>query len=89
MDIEKMNQGAIAVTIVITIAAFVVFIRIYAKQQIKIKTLEQSKKNDAAEIARLKKLITQFQEVDSEAHSNSSDLDSDPDSELEFMQNRS
>lgn len=84
-----MNPGAIAVTVVIIFAAFILFIRIYAKQQIKIKMLEESKKNDAAEIARLKKLIIQFQEVDSEANSNSSDLDSDPDSELEFMQNRS
>jgi len=82
-----MNPAQAIIGIVIALCVVAVSIRIYAKQQVKINNLQKENSKLKAIINRLQEITPQLQEIENEANTESDDLDSDSDSELEFMQN--
>ena len=82
-----MNPAQIIIGIVIALCVVAVSIRIYAKQQVKINELQKDNDQLKAIIKRLQDITPQLQEIENEANTESDNLDSDSDSELEFMQN--
>jgi len=82
-----MNPAQIIIGIVIALCVVAVSIRIYAKQQVKINELQKDNDVLKATLKRLQEITPQLQEIENEANTESDDLDSDTDAELEFMQN--
>ena len=82
-----MNPGTIIIGIIVALCVAAVSIRIYAKQQVKINELQKDNDVLKATLKRLQEITPQLQEIENEANNESDDLDSDSDSELEFMQN--
>ena len=82
-----MNPAQAIIGIVIALCVVAVSIRIYAKQQVKINNLQKENSKLKAIINRLQEITPQLQEIENEANTESDDLDSDSDAELEFMQN--
>ena len=82
-----MNPAQIIIGIVIALCVVAVSIRIYAKQQVKINELQKDNDVLKATLKRLQDITPQLQEIENEANTESDDLDSDSDAELEFMQN--
>ena len=82
-----MNPAQAIIGIVIALCVVAVSIRIYAKQQVKINELQKDNDQLKATIKRLQEITPQLQEIENEANTESDDLDSDSDAELEFMQN--
>lgn len=84
-----MSPGAIIIVAVAAIGALALAIKTYAKQQVTINRLTQSVSALKEENDTLRKAIQKLQEIDHEADSTSDNLDTDPDAELEWMQNHS
>ena len=82
-----MNPAQAIIGIVIALCVVAVSIRIYAKQQVKINELQKDNDGLKATLKRLQEITPQLQEIENEANTESDNLDSDSDSELEFMQN--
>jgi len=82
-----MSPAQIIIGIVIALCVVAVSIRIYAKQQVKINELQKDNDVLKATLKRLQEITPQLQEIENEANTESDDLDSDSDAELEFMQN--
>ena len=79
--------GITIIGIVVALVVVAVSIRIYAKQQVKINELQKDNDVLKATLKRLQDITPQLQEIENEANTESDDLDSDSDAELEFMQN--
>ena len=82
-----MNAGTIIIGIIVALCVAAVSIRIYAKQQVKINELQKDNDVLKATLKRLQDITPQLQDIENEANTESDDLDSDIDAELEFMQN--